>query len=256
MMEPFIVLNYRYYVYAFKNHSLLRRFRCSGYRSSPCLLLSSRAWLSIVLLLTCDVSPHKLPASSLLPLPFAFVNLHSSLLGVLPACCLTFLDLLILFELRYQLQRVFFVFFLSSFPIETILKFLDLLLATGWITISKPLSIALQPNYLLRRSDKLNRNLTVYMFERVLNIIAVGLSKSPQPVEIFSRSYTNSWAVMVGLGSHFKARFAYLTTQCLATFIDQNADNTSVLSKKIFYFGYSSSLKTCLLCTFTGLVNG
>ena len=54
-------------------NTLLRRFSYSGYRTSLCLLLLGRVSLPLILLLTCDVSSHKLPASSLLLLPFALL---------------------------------------------------------------------------------------------------------------------------------------------------------------------------------------
>ena len=54
-------------------NTLLRRFSYSGYRTSLCLMLLGRVSLPFILLLTCDVSSHKLPASSRLLLPFALL---------------------------------------------------------------------------------------------------------------------------------------------------------------------------------------
>ena len=64
---------------------MLRCFSCKGYRTWPCLPLSSRVSLLFVLLLTRDVSPHNYQQAR--SWPFAIAYLHTSLLGVF-ACFL------------------------------------------------------------------------------------------------------------------------------------------------------------------------
>ena len=127
---------------------MLRRFSCRGYRTWPCLSLSSRVSLLFVLLPTRDVSPHNFqPVRSL---PFAMIICFLS--------ARRFASLLLAF---------------SGF---TLILFLTVVLATAIFLLSFPLGIILIGYFSCNWLEKtISVRINVYLLFFVLRMFAIDL---------------------------------------------------------------------------------